>query len=151
MKRLDPNLSLIIGIGNQGRQDDGLGWACLDSLIDAGWSGDAEVRYQLNIEDAELISHYDSVLFIDADKRSLESGYLLEKVDPKPLLAHSSHFLPPSNVLYLCQDIYGKLPETHLLSIQGYEWELQIGLTNQAIKNYLNAKKYLLEHCFKSF
>ena len=137
MKKFDPERSLIVGIGNQGRQDDGIGWACLDSLIDDGWTGDTEYRYQLNIEDSELISHYDSILFIDADKRNLEHGFLLEKVEPKPLFTHSSHHLPPSNVLHLCKDIYGITPDAYLLSIQGYEWELQIGMTRQAISNFL--------------
>ena len=139
MKRLDPENSIIIGIGNQGRQDDGIGWACLDHLIENGWSGKSEYRYQLNIEDAELISAYEHILFIDADKRTLPGGFLLERVHAKPLLAHSSHFLPPSNVLYLCQQFFNRFPDAFLLSITGYSWELSEGITSKGTKNYMSA------------
>ena len=56
--------TLLFGIGNSGRSDDGLGWEFLDKIkpnfpIDF----DMEYRYQLQIEDAELAKQYQRVMF----------------------------------------------------------------------------------------
>ena len=51
MKKLDK--TLIIGIGNNTRQDDGLGWCFLDKLTEEGFNEDNLLyKYQLMIEDA---------------------------------------------------------------------------------------------------
>ena len=52
MKKSDYK-TIILGIGNNGRQDDGLGWAFLDFLEEQNTTIDLEYRYQLQIEDAE--------------------------------------------------------------------------------------------------
>lgn len=59
---------LIYGIGNLARQDDGLGWAFVDWLEATGICPEAEMvrNYQLFLEDADLISRKQKVLFIDA-------------------------------------------------------------------------------------
>ena len=58
---------LLIGIGNCSRRDDGLGWAFLDKLKKKMPTGvELIYKYQLNIEDAEMISKTDTVIFIDA-------------------------------------------------------------------------------------
>ena len=64
MKKSDK--TIVIGIGNNGRQDDGLGWMFLDFLDEQNANIDLEYRYQLQIEDADLISNYDTVIFVDA-------------------------------------------------------------------------------------
>ena len=68
--RLDDPRCLIHGIGNVAREDDGLGWAFIDWLEEAGVCPQAEkVRhYQLFLEDADLLSRMDRVLFVDASK-----------------------------------------------------------------------------------
>ncbi|RLD75788.1 MAG: Ni/Fe hydrogenase, partial [Bacteroidetes bacterium] len=61
------NKTIVFGIGNIGRQDDGLGWLFLDHLKEKQFNHlDLEYRYQLQIEDAELICNYDTVIFVDA-------------------------------------------------------------------------------------
>ena len=57
---------LIIGIGNSGRSDDGLGWLMLDTIENKFSNVDVLYRYQLQIEDAEILSHYPTVIFVDA-------------------------------------------------------------------------------------
>ena len=66
----DNDSCLIYGIGNVGRQDDGLGWAFVDWLQAQGLCSSAEMQrgYQLLLEDAELISNKERVLFVDATK-----------------------------------------------------------------------------------
>ena len=73
MKKLD-NI-LIIGIGNNTRQDDGLGWCFLDSLLKEGYNEENLLyKYQLMVEDSELIADYDTVFFVDACISELKNG-----------------------------------------------------------------------------
>jgi hydrogenase maturation protease len=126
----------IYGIGNIGRQDDGLGWAFVDAL-EAHLPQHVETfrNYQLNIEDAEIISHYPQILFVDATKSEEVETFRCRKVEPHASFAFSSHFLSMESVLALCQDIYHKEPLTQVIEIRGYAWELQQGLTAQAQHN----------------
>ena len=61
------NQLLLIGIGNSGRSDDGLGWAFVETMAqNEAFTGDTLLRYQLQIEDAAQISEYKQVIFVDA-------------------------------------------------------------------------------------
>ena len=55
--------TLLIGIGNSGRSDDALGWKFVDEFADYDYLFDLEYRYQLQIEDSELVSRYKKVIF----------------------------------------------------------------------------------------
>jgi len=81
----DPS-SLICGIGNVGRQDDGLGWAFIDRLEADDRRPHAELRraYQLHLEYADLISTFARVLFVDATKDPSVSSFALTRPEPKP-------------------------------------------------------------------
>ena len=92
-------------------------------------------NYQLNIEDAEMISHYPQVLFVDATKSEEVESYRCSAVEPIASMSFTSHYLPMESVLALCQNTYKKMPSTYVIEIRGYEWELQEGLTEQAKKN----------------
>ncbi len=131
---------LIVGIGNSGRSDDGLGWAFLDELEKLGaFEGLLVYRYQLQVEDAEMISRYDSVLFVDATYTELNNGFQLVHVVPDIERSFSTHALEPATVLGLCMEIYGKRPDTRLLMIEGECWDLNNGLSNKASQNLSNA------------
>lgn len=127
---------LICGIGNSSRTDDGLGWAYVEEL-DKSQLPNIKIiqRFQLQVEDAELISHFDEVLFVDACIDELSDGYELRSVLPAEEFAFTTHALAPETVLHLCQKVYGAVPITNLLVIQGYDWELKEGLSSAAYKN----------------
>lgn len=137
-----PDNIIIIGIGNNGRQDDGLGWEFLDFLDEQNATIDLEYRYQLQIEDANLISEYDSVVFVDATKEKTDNGFYLKTCNPSKKHSFSTHALNPETILHLCQNLYNKQPKASILGIEGYEWELQIGLSNKGYLNLEKAKKY---------
>ena len=142
MKNYD-NKTILIGIGNCGREDDGLGWAFLDEIKSKLPSHfDIEYRYQLQIEDAELISHYDTVYFVDAHKDTLENGFNCEKCIPVETHHFSSHELPPETILYLAESIYDKKPESHIIGISGISFNLNIGLTESAQQNLKNVTSF---------
>lgn len=123
---------LIIGIGNCGRADDGLGWAFLDRIGKVCSNCRIEYRYQLNIEDAELISNYSTVLFVDASVSPDVSDYRFSEVIPKAGKTFTSHALEPGVVLYLSEHLYDHRPGTYLLEIKGVEWGLREGLSGDA-------------------
>ena len=145
MKKL--NNTLIIGIGNNTRQDDGLGWDFLELLEKEGFNTDNLVyKYQLMVEDSELISAFDTVIFIDACKSQLKDGFFFEHIYPAEEVSFSTHSVPPNQILNLCETIYGKTPKTYLLKIQGYSWSIEIGLSEQAKRNLNNALHYFTKN-----
>lgn len=136
MKGLNHKNTLIIGIGNCGRQDDGLGWAVLDAINDStDFSGELIYRYQLNIEDADLIKDADNVIFVDAAKDGNDAGFNFDVLEPGGEFEFSTHALKPEIVLALCHSLYNKFPKAYSFFIKGYEWELKTGLTEAADKN----------------
>lgn len=130
---------LVIGIGNTGRQDDGLGWLVIDHILKDYKGVDKEYRYQLQIEDAELASHYSKVFFVDATKEQIDKGYYLKKCKASIRHGVSSHALHPETIMGLTNDLYDNYPEAFILGIQGYQWELEIGISEKAKNNLKKA------------
>ncbi|MDX5962571.1 hydrogenase maturation protease [Rhodococcus opacus] len=136
----DSPSSLIYGIGNVGRQDDGLGWAFIDWIEEEGLCPKAEIlrHYQLHLEDAELISHKKRVLFVDATKDASVTSFALERAEPRMDFSFTSHAISIPAIMATCQQCFQRLPDVYVLPIKGYEWELELGLTQRARQN-LNA------------
>lgn len=128
---------LVYGYGNPGRQDDGLGIRLVEEL--ENWSKDGycvnirfDSNYQLNIEDAEVISHYDLVVFADASVEELPDGLALTYLTGENELAFTTHFASPGYIVHLCSKVFEKCPESYLLHIRGYEWEFREGISGKA-------------------
>jgi hydrogenase maturation protease len=65
----NPARILLIGYGNPGRQDDGLGPAVAAEMAKLGLAHLTVYDcYQLNIEDAIDVAEHDAVWFVDASK-----------------------------------------------------------------------------------
>ena len=143
MKNSNPEKTLLIGIGNSGRSDDGLGWAFADHL-----QGDPclEViyRYQLQVEDAELISKYPDVWFVDASHKPSPIGFTCERIRGAGHFPYTTHALHPEAVVQLCQEVFGKSPRARLLGISGEAFELGHGLSTTARERLDKALKYFL-------
>lgn len=132
--------TLIIGIGNEGRRDDGLGWAFLETIEELGlFSGDIYYCYQLQVEDAERISRADHVIFVDAYQGNLNNGYEWMSCRPSGNFTFTTHAFTPTSILYLCQELYQKLPPAQILMIQGTDWGLGEGLSEKAKSNLQRA------------
>lgn len=144
MENTDIERSLVIGIGNYGRQDDGLGWYFLDAI--SAYHPEhlqLEYRYQLQIEDAELISSFDRVIFVDSTVESSERGFYLRSCKPTFHKDFTSHHLHPETVLYLCSNLFKKQPKAYVLGIQGYKWDLKTGLSKKARLNLDKTLQFL--------
>lgn len=137
--------TILIAIGNDARQDDGLGWAFAKAVeTDGRFAGRIEYRYQLQVEDAELIAAYDCVVFVDASKESLPKGFEYQKLAPALEFAFSTHALSPASILALCQQVYSRSPDSWLMAIGGEEWELQFGLTEAGERRLKAAWEYFI-------
>lgn len=140
MKNLNHKETIIFGIGNSARQDDGLGWAFLNEIEKSEvFKGELHYCYQLNIEDAELVSKAEKVIFVDAYEGKLEEAYMFEECGVNGQITYTTHALDPEAILALSQNVYDKKPEAYVMKIQGYEWELQEGLTEKGKQNLKKA------------
>ena len=127
VKKLD---ILLYGYGNPGRKDDGLGPILVDLL--EKWIIKNEIK---NIS---IYSDYDIVIFIDASIEEIDD-FIFTRVEPSDKVNYTMHSASPSFVLNLCNKIYNYTPETYLLHIKGYEFQLQEGLSEKAQRNLESA------------
>ena len=137
---------LIYGFGNPGRQDDGLGPMFVERL--ESWAAEKgldflsfETAYQLNIEDALLVSRFDLVIFADADK---EGGpFRFEVLQPAVSTSFSTHAMAPEAVLALCGQLYPHVPEARMMAIGGCAWEMSTALSEGASANLESALEFI--------
>lgn len=139
---------LIYGYGNPGRQDDALGNEMVDKI--QNWIDKHELtcmttdsNYQLNIEDAEKISNWEIVVFVDASKEGIHE-YKLCEIEPKDAkVEFTMHAVSPAYVLHLSKELFKKEPQTFILGIKGYEWDFKEGLSDNAKLNLEQAFQFL--------
>jgi hydrogenase maturation protease len=126
---------LVIGYGNPGRQDDGLGPAAAAEIEAIGWANVTTTdNYQLAIEDAIQVAAHDVVWFVDATKDG-DAPCALRRLAPALDFTFTSHLLSPETVLAIAGQQFGKSPEAHLVSILGYEFDFAEGLSDGACAN----------------
>jgi len=140
---------LIYGYGNPGRRDDGMGikitemaeeWKKAHDLYQI----DIDSNYQLNVEDAEKVSRYDLVIFVDASQEADLTNFRLTEVEPNDQkVEFTMHAVSPAYIIHLCQKLFDKKPQARLLSIKGYRWEFQEGLSDSALLNLERAFIFL--------
>jgi hydrogenase maturation protease len=135
--------TLFAGIGNYGRADDALGWKFIDAFSDWDNQYDLVYRYQLQIEDAELISNYERVIFIDASHQQLEGGFSFYKCMPNPNNTITTHQLLPETVLWLAGELFRAPAEAYIMAICGIHWDLDFEQSETATHNLNQAVKYL--------
>ena len=127
---------LVIGIGNSGRGDDGLGWKFAERAEEMFHeSCDVEYRYQLQVEDAQLIEPYEAIIFVDATQKAVEGGFSLKPCEPSHDYFFSTHIQSPGAILSLANFLYGKTADAFLLSILGVEWGMKLFLSETASAN----------------
>jgi len=113
---------IVIGYGNPGRLDDGLGPAFAERVAKLGLPGvTADSNYQLNVEDAATIAEYDMVVFADASVSGPEPFSWCD-VAPREPGSFSSHHVEPGEVVQLARTLFGAQTKACLLGIRGYEF-----------------------------
>ena len=135
---------LVIGYGNPGRQDDGLGPAAADAIAALAWPGVTVIDdYQLVIENVPTIVEHDVVWFVDA-AQSGPAPYTLQPLLPVFDVSFTSHLVKPEALLAMAKQYFGRVPEAYLLGIRGYHFEFSEGLS-EAAQNNLDCALILLK------
>ncbi|MBR9975175.1 MAG: hydrogenase maturation protease [Bacteroidetes bacterium] len=139
-----PKRILLIGYGNPGRLDDGLGPAI--AVAAEQWQVDGltvDSDYQLTVEDADDVAKHDIVIFADASVNGREP-YGVEVVQPKQALSFSSHSVEPSVLLHMAHALFHAQTRGYILGIRGYEFnEFGEGLSARATENLEKATAFL--------
>jgi hydrogenase maturation protease len=133
-----PPRILVIGYGNPGRRDDGLGPAFAARLEALHLPGvTVESDYQLSIEHAHSVAQHDVVVFADAATDiDDQSPFYLRPVQPAPGAQYTSHSVSPQAVLQLAAQCFDAHPRGWLLGIRAGDLEsFAEGLTAAAEAN----------------
>ncbi len=138
---------LVLGYGNLDRQDDGVAWHILASLLrEYGFPTPESIDideydkekgihflYQLQLlpEIASELSNYDHAIFIDAHNGVIPNEVDLIDVDPGFQSSPLTHHLTVNSLLYIAQNLNHKYPKSILVSIRGYEFKFTQNLSRQ--------------------
>jgi hydrogenase maturation protease len=114
---------LVLGFGNPGRLDDGLGPALAEAVEALGLPGvTAEASYQLTVEDAAEVARHPVVLFADADVAGPEPFWVQRLHAGVPPLSFSSHAVEPQAVVSLAKSLFHAEPDAYVMGIRGYQF-----------------------------
>jgi len=134
----------VIGFGNPGRLDDGLGPALADAIEAQSLPGvTVESDYQLTVEDAHEVAKHDVVVFADADVGGREPFYFRRlAVTGSNLLG--SHGVAPGEVYGLAKLLFDAKTSAYILGIRGYEFNaFGERLSEKAKDNLIKATLFL--------
>jgi hydrogenase maturation protease len=141
---------MVYGYGNPGREDDGLGIELVKRL--ENWSKENALpgisfdsNYQLNIEDAEIISDKDVVIFADASTEEIDD-FIFTEVTGEDNVSFTTHAASPGYIVKLCTELFGKCPRVYLLHIKGYQWEFRENISSKAEHNLNNAYEFMRDY-----
>lgn len=113
---------LVIGFGNPGRCDDGLGPALADRIAELGLPGvTVESDYQLTVEDADAVARHAITVFADADVEG-PGPFRFAPVHAGGTVGVSSHDVEPEEVVALAECLFRTRVRAYLLRIRGYEF-----------------------------
>jgi hydrogenase maturation protease len=135
---------LLIGYGNPGRGDDGLGPALAVEIEALGIPGlTVDIDYQLTVDHSALIAVQDVVVFADA-AMGLAVPYRFAEVDAAKRATLGSHQVSPEAALALAGLLFGHAPPGWMLAIGGAEFgEVKEGLSQLARENLAGAVAFL--------
>jgi len=139
---------LLIGYGNPGRLDDGLGPALAEKIRAENLTGvTVESNYQLNIEDVAQIAEHDVVIFADASVNAAPPYTFTRLEAEQGGPSFSSHSVSTVQLLGMAEDLFKAKPEGWMLAIRGYDFnEFGERLSVQARQNLKAAAEFLEKH-----
>ncbi|MBN2573302.1 MAG: hydrogenase maturation protease [Deltaproteobacteria bacterium] len=157
MRQADDKV-LLYGFGNPARGDDGLGPALVEAIAALALPGvRVDANYQLTVEDAAEMGHYQAVVFVDAATDG-PSPFWFSRIDDSGVgrLGFSSHSVTPAEVVALARDLFGTKVAAYALGIRGHAFgEFDEGLSVPARDNLDQAvafaRKALAERRFEEY
>jgi hydrogenase maturation protease len=139
------NRVLVIGYGNPGRLDDGLGPALAEAVEQLDIPGvTVESDYQLTVEDAAAAAAHEYVVFADASVRGPEP-FCFTAVRPMEHTGFSTHSVEPEVVVALARALFQADTRGYALGIRGYRFhEFGEALSDRARENLAAALRFLV-------
>ncbi|MBN1993849.1 MAG: hydrogenase maturation protease [Anaerolineae bacterium] len=152
---------LIIGYGNPNREDDGVAWHILQKLaahfnvplvpalapdeFDPDRYPHLVFELQLMPEMSEGIAGYDYVCFVDAHTGAYPEEVRVAALNPTFQTSPFTHHLTPESCLTLAEALYGRAPESLMVSVRGYSFGYKTELSsptatlaNKAVTRIIN-------------
>jgi hydrogenase maturation protease len=127
---ISPVTTLIIGYGNDSRNDDGVGWFVVAELARLNLPDvTLETAQQLDVDFADLVHDHDRVIFVDAAVPEFPQPWTRTEVTPCFQPHAVAHYLTPADVLGLSQTLHGRAPSGILFSIRGRDFDFGTTLT----------------------
>ncbi len=137
--------TLVIGIGNIDRADDGIAYYVVNALRrrlgqgmlhedetgleDLGAQIDSVFLVQLAPELMDVIIPYDEIIFVDAHVYENVDSLYCAPVFPEFASATFTHHLTPAMLLALLKSLYHREPAGHIVSIRGYDFDFHRSLS----------------------
>jgi hydrogenase maturation protease len=142
--KTEPPRVLVIGHGNPGRQDDGLGPALASALEAKSLPNvTVEATYLLEPEVAELVSRHDVAVFVDAAVTGPEP-FSVQAVSPAETLTFSTHGYGASEIMGLAHHLFGSVARGYVLAVRGYQFDdFGEALSERARENLEQAERHL--------
>jgi hydrogenase maturation protease len=114
---------LLLGYGNPGRLDDGLGPAVAAHFEGLGLPNvTVQTDYQLSVELAEELGHHEVVLFADAAVSGAEP-FEVREVTPADGVSFSTHSVSPAELLGLARRLFRADCRGFTIAIRGYDFD----------------------------
>ena len=112
----------------------------------------ADLRFvlQLTPELAESMADYERVCFVDAHTQSAAAPLQAETVMPDYHPSAMTHHMSPATCLAICQTVYGKQPQTLLVSVQGNEFGFSRSLSNATQALLEDAQEMIIQIIIKT-
>lgn len=130
--------TLFLAYGNIDREDDGVAWHLLCELmtrLNCPTPADPDdemprvfgdytfdFHLQLTPELADEFNQFEKICFMDAHTGNVPEEVHLEKVTPMYQSSPFTHHMTAATLLSLADVIHGKVPESILVSVRGYEF-----------------------------
>ena len=140
---------LILGIGNFDRQDDGVAWHILqgikeklgrstastpyDSTDEPEGNEDPKTLFSLQLfpEMVDVVAPFEHVCFVDAHTGAIEENLNYRKVEAINHTNPLTHHMTPETLLSLTNITYNKTPQAVLVSVRGYSFQYEQGLSTE--------------------
>jgi len=140
------NGTLLIGYGNPGRGDDGLGPAFARRIAALNLPDLAiEIDYQLTVDHALMIADVARVVVADAALDATTPFYF-RPVDATADGSLGSHSVSPDAAVALSRLLFGAAPEGFVLGLRGAAYgEMAEGLSEEAQDSLAAAEAFFLD------
>jgi hydrogenase maturation protease len=137
---------LVIGYGNPGRGDDGIGPRLVELLEERAWPGAGDVdlvaAFQLAPEHAADVAAHAWVVFADAAADG-PAPFDVRPVTASAAAAFTTHVVEPGAVMALASAGFGSRAAAWLLSVRGDRFGADGTLSRRAAANLESAVEWL--------